>query len=134
MERMIKFAAENPLCYLATIDGDRPTVRALRLWFADQTGFYFQTSTAKDFYKQMQDNPKIEACFYASDTGFGKMLRVAGNVEFPDDENLKKKVIEARPFLKNFPLTNIVIFKIAHGKGHFWTMESNMKPKEIIEF
>ena len=67
MENIIEFANENPVCYLATMNGNSPTVRALRLWFADQAGFYFQTSTSKEFYKHMQINPRIEVCFYSSD-------------------------------------------------------------------
>jgi hypothetical protein len=60
----IKFANEIPVCYLATTDGDQPRVRALGFWFADETGFYFQTSTAKELPDQIKKNPKTEACFY----------------------------------------------------------------------
>jgi len=28
----------------------------------------------------------------------------------------------------------MVIFRIAHGKAHFWSMEKNLSPKEFIEF
>ena len=43
-----------------------------------------------------------------------------------------------RPFLKEFGLTvddpGLILFRIAHGKAHFWTMENNFKAKKIIEF
>jgi uncharacterized pyridoxamine 5'-phosphate oxidase family protein len=38
----IKFANENPVCYIATMDGDQPRVRGFLMWFADEKGFYFQ--------------------------------------------------------------------------------------------
>ena len=38
----IKFATEIPVCYLATADGDQPRVRTFLLWYADETGFYFE--------------------------------------------------------------------------------------------
>lgn len=134
----IKFANENPLCYLATVEGDQPRVRALGFWFADESGFYFQTSSIKDFFRQLRKNPKTEVCFYKHEGMIGTMLRIAGNVEFVDDIKLKERVIKDRPFLKEFGLTpqsqGLVIFKISHGEAFFWTMQSNLKPKEIIQF
>lgn len=66
------------------------------------------------------------------------VLRISGEVEFIDDITLKETALNDRPFLKNFGLTTdspkLVVFRIAHGQAHFWTMENNLKPKEIIEF
>jgi pyridoxamine 5'-phosphate oxidase len=39
----VDFANETKTCYLATVEGDQPRVRALGMWYADETGFYFQT-------------------------------------------------------------------------------------------
>jgi pyridoxamine 5'-phosphate oxidase len=134
----IQFANANPLSYVATAEGDQPRVRALGFWFADETGFYFQTGDTKDFYRQLKRNPKTEVCFYHHDGMIGTMLRVAGEVEFIEDRSLKERVLRERPFLKSFGLTidspGLIIFRIAHGKAHFWTMENNLKPKEFIEF
>jgi pyridoxamine 5'-phosphate oxidase len=134
----INFANETPVCFLATAEGGQPRVRALGFWFADETGFYFQTSTVKEFSKQLEKNPKTEVCFYKQEGMIGSMLRVAGEVEFVDDRILKEKVLEDRAFLKNFGLTidspELLIFKIAHGEAHIWTMENNLKPKEVISF
>lgn len=136
LKECIDFANENKVCYLATCDGDQPRVRALGFWFADTTGFYFQTGMIKAFYKQLLENPKTEVCFYSN--GGTRMLRINGSVEFVQDKALKVKAIEDRPFLKDFGLTadspGLIIFRIAHGKAHFWTMESNLKPKEEIGF
>ncbi len=134
----IQFTNENKICYVATVDGDQPRVRALGFWFADETGFYFQTSTIKEFPRELEKNPKIEVCFYQSQGKMGTMLRITGKVEFLDDANLKEKVIDERPFLKSFGLTKddprLVIFRIAHGKALFWTVENNLKPKKYIDF
>jgi len=135
----IEFANENKMCcYLATLDNDQPRVRAMQFWFADQTGFYFQTGTIKDLYKQVKTNPKVEVCFYKPGQMIGTMLRIAGKIEFVDDNQLKEKVMAERPFLKEMGLTsespNLIIFRITHGEAHFWTMETNLKPKEIIRF
>lgn len=135
----IKFANETPVCYLATVDGDQPRVRALGFWFADETGFYFQIGSVKDVYKQLKKNNKVEACFWQpNEESTGIMMRVAGEVEFIDIPELKRKVLEDRPFLKEFGLTvahpELIIFRIARGKVYFWTMETNFEPKFYIEF
>jgi pyridoxamine 5'-phosphate oxidase len=135
----IEFANENKMCcYLATSENNQPRVRAMGFWFADQTGFYFQTGAMKELYMQVKTNPKVEACFYKPGTMVGTMLRIAGEIEFVNDKQMKEKVMVERPFLKEMGFTsespNLIIFRIAHGEAHFWTMETNFKPKEIIRF
>jgi uncharacterized pyridoxamine 5'-phosphate oxidase family protein len=134
----LAFAAENPVAWFATADGDQPRVRALGMWFADETGFYFQVGESKDVYRQLLNNPRVEAAFYRPGEASGTMLRVSGKIEFLQDMALKKKVLEDRPFLKQMGLTpedpGLVIFRIAQGEAHFWTMQSNLEPKRIIVF
>jgi len=134
----IKFSNKNPICYLATAEDDQPRVRALGFWFADETGFYFQTSSTKEFPHQLMKNPKTEICFYKHEGMIGTMLRISGEVEFVNDIKLRERAITDRPFLKSFGVTvdspSLIIFRITHGQAHFWTMENNFKPKEIIEF
>lgn len=136
LNECIDFANQNKVCYLATCDDDQPRVRALGFWYADTTGFYFQTGIIKAFYKQLLKNPKTEVCFYTN--GGSKMLRICGSVEFIQDKALKEKAMEDRPFLKDFGLTvdspGLILFRIAHGSAHFWTMENNLKPKVEIRF
>ena len=138
MKNYINFTNENPICYLSTVENDQPRVRVLGFWFADETGFYFQTSTIKELPNQLKVNPKTEVCFYKHEGTIGTMLRISGEVEFLTDTKLKEKVLVDRPFLKSYGITsdspNLIIFRISHGQAHFWTMENNLKPKEIIEF
>lgn len=134
----IKFANENPICFLGTIETNQPKVRAMGFWFADETGFYFQTSTVKEIPGQLEKNPNAEVCFYKHEGMIGTMLRVSGEIEFVSDIKLKERALVDRPFLKSFGITpdspKLTLFRIAHGQAHFWTMENNIKPKELIGF
>lgn len=69
---------------------------------------------------------------------FGTMMRVAGKVEFLDDIELKKRVLEDRPFLKDFGLTpenpGLIIFAIPEGEAYFWNIENTFQPKKMIKF
>lgn len=124
----IEFARENPVCYVATVDGDQPRVRAFLMWFADESGFYFHTGSPKKVYRQLSHNPKVEICF--NTPKFDRMMRVTGEAEFLDNTNLRARLLEERPFLKAYmkspedPL--LAIFRIPKGEAQFWTMADNL--------
>ena len=111
------------------------------MWFADKTGFYYHTATTKNLCKQLQANPKVEACFFtrgAPDEGGGKMLRVSGTVGFLNDPALLERLLAERPFLQ--PLVHegtedlLAIFRITGGEAWFWTMAGNMREAELPGF
>ncbi len=129
----VKFANENPVCYVATADGDQPRVRPLAMCFADNTGFYFNTESLKALAKQLNKNQKVEACFFAQ----GKVMRVTGKVEFIDDIAIRTRIYEDRqPTLEGLGVKGpvdplLVVFGIRTGEAFFWTMADNMKEAEI---
>ena len=134
----IKFANETRTCYLATVEGDQPRVRAMGLYSAEETGFYFMTESVKALYKQLQNNKKVEVIFHGSGSGPGpgQIMRVSGEIEFVDDIDYRTKVFNERPFLKGLGVTGpedhlFVVFRIAIGEAFFWTFADNMKEAEI---
>ncbi len=137
-EECIRFANMNPIGYLATVDGDCPRVRALGMWFADRTGFYFQTSTLKQIPRQLEANPNIEICFYHPGQVVGEMLRITGRAEVLQGQQWCERAIADRPFLKGMGLSasspELFLFRVAHGEAQCWTMENNLKPREMIRF
>lgn len=130
----VKFANENPVTHIATMDGDQPRVRAFAMWFADATGFYYHTGTPKAVWQQLTRNPRVELCFYNSE-GAGRMMRVAGAVEFVEDPALKERLVKERSWLLQIGVTGpsdpkLAVFRVAHGEAYFWTMEYNMREAE----
>jgi pyridoxamine 5'-phosphate oxidase len=129
----IKFASENPICCIATEDGDQPRVRTFMMWFADESGLYFHTGFPKNVYKQLNSNPKVEICF--NTPKFDRMMRLTGVVEFLDDAALRTRLLEEKPFLKAFtkgpynPM--LAIFRVSRGEAWFWTMADNLKESEV---
>jgi uncharacterized pyridoxamine 5'-phosphate oxidase family protein len=130
----IKFANDNKTCYLATAEGDQPRVRAMGMWYADETGFYFQGQTVKAFYKQLEKNPKVEIYFQARD--FNKVMRVSGKAKIITDKKIRARCIEERPFLKNMGITTpdnplLAVFQVYTGEAYFWTMADSMKEASL---
>lgn len=137
-QEYVKFANENPVCYIATAEGDQPRVRPLMMWFADDTGFYFQTQSVKATCKQLKNNNKVEIAFYAPEPApnLGKVMRVSGEVEFVDDLELRTKVYDARPFLKDMGIKGpedpmLAVFRVHTGEAYIWTREYSMRESEI---
>jgi pyridoxamine 5'-phosphate oxidase len=138
LQECIDLATQVRVGYIATDDNGQPRVRALGLWFADQTGFYFQVWTVKAIYRQLQQNKRAEVCFYqpGQNGALGKMLRIAGDVEILQDKALKEKVMQDRPFLKNMGLKSaedprLAIFSIATGQAYIWTPQFSGRESEI---
>ena len=131
---ILEFINANPTCYLATSENNKPRVRGMRLYRADAKGIIFQTSNVKDLYKQLKENPHVELCFFNNEKNI--QIRVSGKATFVNDLDLKKEIVEKRPFLKPWVekkgFDMIVVFRIVNCVAHQWTMETNFLPKENI--
>ncbi|MBN1176312.1 MAG: pyridoxamine 5'-phosphate oxidase family protein [Dehalococcoidales bacterium] len=128
----IDFANANKTCYLATVDGDQPRVRAMGMHYADEMGFYFNTENTKSLAKQLENNQKVEVCFFAQ----GKMLRVSGKIEFIDDIAIRERFFKERPFLKDAGVKNpedpfLMVFALRQGEAFIWTFADNLKEADI---
>ena len=133
-EEYVKFANENPMCYLATVEGDQPRVRAMGMWYADETGFWFQAQSVKSVYKQIKENEKVEVYFCTPK--FSRIMRVSGKMKIVEDMEVKKKCIAERPFLKNMGIIEpddplLAVFHLYTGEAFFWTMADSMKEASI---
>ena len=138
LEEYIKFANENPVSFLATADNEQPRVRGFQLWYADKSGLYYSSAAGKDIYKQLIAKPTVEVCFVSIKSNAMKQMRVTGTVEFIDDIEMKKKLLDARPFLKQAGLTpensGLILFKIIKCTAHFWTFATGNQPKKFVSF
>jgi pyridoxamine 5'-phosphate oxidase len=137
MQDCIQFASQNPVCFLATVEGDQPRVRTVLMVKADETGFYFALLTPKHVVKQIQANPKAEVVFYnnASDLGAAKQMRVTGIMELDPDEELLKRVATERAFLDQlagYPVAPLMVnFRLCMGEAFFWTMPDILKEDQL---
>jgi len=86
----------------------------------------------------LKANSKVEVCFFNSKSKDMQQMRVAGTVEFINDIEMKKKLLDARPFLKKAGLTpenpELILFKIIKCTAHFWTFATSNQPKKFVSF
>lgn len=134
-EEILAFLNKNQVCHLATIDGDKPRVRAMMMYRADDDGILFHTARMKDLSKQLEANPLVEVCF--NNIKDGVQVRVSGSVEFVDDQDLKEEIVAARSFLKpwvdELGYEMLAVFRVSNCIATVWTMERNFEPKKHVE-
>ena len=125
----------NPICYMATLEGNKPHVRGMGMYQANEKGLFFQTWKIKDLHKQLVNNPEVELCFSTKD---GKQIRVNGRMELVEDLALKKEVEAKRAFMT--PVIKekggydiVAMWRLSKGKAQIWEMKENFAPKTYIE-
>jgi pyridoxamine 5'-phosphate oxidase len=131
---ILAFLNANPTCHLATVEGNKPHVRAIGIVKADENGIIIETGTFKDVYKQLSANPNVELCF--NDYQQGIQIRVSGAVEPVDDIGLKDEIIAQRPFLKQRVEEGgyeaMAVYRLK-GMAHVWTFANNLAPKTYVQ-
>ncbi len=132
-EEILAFIMANPLFFIATAQADQPHVRAIMMHKADDNGIVFTTGKNKDFYKQLQANPKVELCFYSNNM----QLRVTGEVtEIDDDISLKQEIVSSRPFMLSWieavGYDVMGVFRISNCKATGWSLDMPLMRKRYI--
>ncbi len=132
-KEILEFIKANPIANLATVEGNKPHVRGMETYRADENGLIFYTGTVKDVSKQLNANPEVEVCYVAQ----GTQVRVSGRVELVKDMNLMKEIVEARPFLKpmveQWGYDSMAVYCLKNGKATTWSMQDMEAPKTFID-
>jgi pyridoxamine 5'-phosphate oxidase len=94
------FLNAYPVFHLATVEGNRPHVRGMLMYRADEQGIIFHTGKVKDLHRQLTENPHVEMCFNNGKFEDLVQIRIGGAVELVEDLGLKKEIVQKRDFLK----------------------------------
>lgn len=131
MKEIIEFLASNTTGALATIDGDRARVRPWELMFEDDGKFWFCTDNTKSVFRQMKENPNVEFCTCVTKC---PSIRLSGRVEFEDNIEIKQRILDNWPKLKEvykYPDNPLFeVFYIEHGCLHL-SNDPFSKPRTI---
>jgi pyridoxamine 5'-phosphate oxidase len=134
---VLDFMNANPIFHLATVDGDKPHVRGMLLYRADENGIVFNTGKIKDLYKQLTANPNVEMSFTNGIFENLIQVRVSGKVELVEDLDLKKEIVQKRDFLKPWidqvGYDALAVYRVRKGVATAWTMATNTAPKEYVQ-
>ena len=99
MKKVVEFLQANPVQYLATVGRDgKAKCRPFMFCFEQDGKLWFCTNNQKDVYEEMQANPYVQVCV---STPKFEWIRLSGKAVFKNDMDIKEKVIEASPLVKN---------------------------------
>ena len=125
---ILSFISAHSTAYVATAAGNKPHVRALGTFRADENGIIFAMQSNKDVYQQLLDNPEVEICYYAD----GIQVRVAGQLLPETNQVLKEEITEKRPFYKPGVEAEgwdyVGVFKMTGGKATVMDMKAPPSP------
>jgi pyridoxamine 5'-phosphate oxidase len=127
-KEILEFITKNPIAFMATLEGKKPHVRAMGTYSADENGIIFAMQNDKDVYAQLMKNPETEICYYTD----GVMVRVNGQLLPVTDMELKKEIVEKRPFYKPGIEKNgwdyVGAFKVANARATILDMKGPPSP------
>lgn len=131
MNQIVKALEETKVFYVGTVEDDQPRVRPFSAVMDYGGKAYFCTSNAKNVYRQIMKNPKVEICGCKPD---GTWVRVFGRLTRDDSDDARAAMLEKMPELKN-------IYHVGDGKFEVLFLEDAKAalysmtdaPKEITE-
>jgi uncharacterized pyridoxamine 5'-phosphate oxidase family protein len=132
---ILEFMNTNPLCFMATTEGDTPHVRGVRAHRADDSGIIFYTSKDKALHQQLVQNPKAEICFY--DYQNVVQVRASGKMELVEDLELKKEIGSIRPSAKARVEKEgydwMAVYRLRNARVSIWSLKTINTPKTLID-
>ncbi|MBQ1448355.1 MAG: pyridoxamine 5'-phosphate oxidase family protein [Erysipelotrichaceae bacterium] len=130
MERICQFLKDAKTYYLATVEGDQPRVRPFGTAHLFEGRLYIQTGKAKDVFKQIEANPKVEICAMNG----GEWIRIAGELVVDDRIEAKKSMLDAYPNLRSMYDENDDNTAVLYFKRGVATISSFTAEPVRIEF
>lgn len=116
MQEVIDFLNKHKSGFLATAENNMPRVRPWSFLLEDSGKFWFLTNNRKKVFNQLKENPYVEFCSNSIDYVH---LRLTGRIEFCDNLEIKKRIFDEHPMLKNLYQTHenpiLETFYLEHG-------------------
>ena len=129
MKRVYDFLKAADTYYLATVEGDQPSVRPFGTVNIYEGKLYIQTGKVKPVSKQIAANPKVEICAYKD----GSWLRVAGELVEDDRVEARKAMLDAYPNLRSMYDENDGNTQVLYFKDAVATFSSFTAAPETVE-
>jgi len=127
MNEVLQFLTENPIFYLATVEGTIPKVRPFGFVMNYQDKLYFCTSNKKNVCKQLTQNPYFEV---STTSKSHEWIRLKGKAVFHSTKETKQAALTAAPFLSNMYSVDdpsFELFYIEEAEANFFNMKGVAK-------
>ena len=132
MKEIISRLQISGVQYFATISLDgKPKVRPFQFMFEVDGKLWFCTSNQKEVYKELQKQPWVELCASGEKMSW---MRLSGKVVFENNLEMKEKVFEVSPLVKNiYKQADNPQFEVFYLDEAVAAISEIGKPAKIIE-
>lgn len=130
VKRVCDFLDETKCYYLATIDGNKPRVRAFGTNIVFNDKLYIQSGKGKDVVNQIKNNPNVEICAFNGE----KWLRVSGELVNDNNKEVKVAMLDKMPELKNMYSADNDSMEMFYFKNATATFSSFTSAPETFNF
>lgn len=97
MSKTIDFLHKAGVFYHASVDGTEARVRPINSVISYKGKIYFETSTRKEMYQQMLQNPSVAISGMAG----GNWIRISGKAVMDESDEAKQVMFDTLPSLKD---------------------------------
>jgi uncharacterized pyridoxamine 5'-phosphate oxidase family protein len=92
---------EHPMQYIGVIGLDgKPKVKAFEFKYEEKGKLWFDTIRGKETWKEISRHPDVEITVADDETM--DWIRISGKVRMQEDEEHRRKVLEASPILRKY--------------------------------
>ncbi len=131
METVLQYLKDNPIFYVATMDGDQPRVRPFGVAVSCDGKLYFCTGDKKQVYRQMGINAKVEMATTAQDHSW---LRLTGEAVFDGNDAAKALMLQEYPQLEMLFGAETGPITVFYLKNAVATFYIPCKEPQVVEF
>ena len=115
LEKVYNFLNDTKTYFIATVENNKPHVRAFGTILCYENKLYIQTGKKKNVAKQLFTNPNAEICAFNGE----KWIRISCKLVEADNRDIRVKMLEKMPELRsmyNEDDGNMVMFLITDAK------------------
>jgi len=119
----------------ATVNDGEPASRIIDVVLIDNDGLYFLTARGKEFYRQLQEIPKVAVSALTNDW---VAIRLVGDVRKVEDRGLVDRVFEANPMMNDiYPGDTREIldgFHLYQARGELFELSTSTPSRQRFAF
>lgn len=110
MEKAFEFLRTYKDVAFATVENGKPKIRVFQIMKQEGHTLYFATSTRKEVYNQLQQNPNVELLAMQGNIS----VRITGQAVFDVDDNTAQEIYATNPVLQRLykSYTDMVYFRL----------------------
>lgn len=128
VQDIMKILAEDmKIAVFSTVDEmNQPHARHINVGIANEEGVFFMTSPKTNFYKQLQQNPKIAITGFLEEGYVVQVIRITGTVREMGKDKLNE-VLKDNPYVEQvYPdaadRQSVQVFQLYKGEGFYQSL------------